>query len=116
MKQKGNTKRLAVFVLLLACTGITTWATDSSGDPSQAVQLQSVEVQANFVVVSVANTADEPRTVTASVQVVLEGGAVETGAASVYVAPGTTATAPMPFSSQVDEVTTLGMSDDVQPF
>ena len=114
-----NTNRItkvatAVLVLFFAAFGVQ--ASGSSGQGDQAVQLQSVTVQDNQVAVQLHNPSDEGRVVTLNAEVMLVTGAVESGAAAVFVGAGATAAASMPFSAAVDGVGVLEINDTGEPF
>jgi len=116
MTPNSRNTGVAAFLVVMVLAAVPALAAGSSGQTTQSAQLTNVSTQDNLVVVQVSNPGDEPLTVTVTAEVSLANGAVEQGAASVFVNPGDSGTMAMPFSAPVSGVTTLGMSDDVNPF
>jgi len=101
--------------LLLALASLFPAALASDSN-SQPLEIQQVNVQSNLVVVQLHNPGDSARVVTVEVSVVLKGGAVESGASSVFVDRGATASAVVSFSAAVGKVSEVQMGDDSDPF
>jgi len=101
----------AGLLLILLATSPPTFG--ESGDPPMAVA--GHQVSGNVVQVTVTNPSSDPQTATVQIQVVVDGEVVH-GFIPVTVMGGGTASVPVGFTSSVEEVQTLGITQGGNPF
>ena len=76
-----------------------------------------IEVDGSGVGIAVTNAAAVPRIATVEVTAILVSGEVDSGVASVLLAPGETSSVRVPFASDIEQVIAVGIVlDDGVPF